>query len=291
MPTTRSKAKESAEANLGPEKQAVAGVTVPPLSSKWDHFAQRLLIHCGGLFTVLMTCIFFHDNVFRTAPDPGYYHPIIGSFLLGYFLVLVVSRVLENGSWILLEILWCCNIAIFCAAVAMFIGRPRIVGCVCIGVICDQACWYVDLIIFVVTGQTPIGVVKYLWHPRIKFARKMTSAHHLWFVPVCLYTMGGTFPCYSWLLSCVFTSTSTLYARFATPCSMIDPATGKEERLNVNMAYGFWDDVKVPFLHKCDNSPLLVYLTFMLVVFNPIANGSVFVATKMVHHYISPFFA
>lgn len=47
---------------------------------------------------------------------------------------------------------------------------------------------YVDVLGFFLTPgrKFPIGVAKYITWPETSWARRLTSTHHLWFIPVCL---------------------------------------------------------------------------------------------------------
>jgi hypothetical protein len=47
---------------------------------------------------------------------------------------------------------------------------------------------YVDVLGFLLTlgRKFPLGVAKYVTWPETSWARRLTSTHHLWFIPYCL---------------------------------------------------------------------------------------------------------
>lgn len=254
-------------------------------SRKFEHFSIRLITHLVGEVTLLAACWLVHDYVLRVEPTPGYYYPKTAIALFIYLVLLASSRVYENGSFILLETLWCCNLALLHATAGMLTGRPLLATGAAVGVCMDQFCWYVDLVGYFATGKFPVGVTKYLFWARIKLARKLSSTHHLWFIPVVLWSTQGRLPPYSWVLSSVFTAVSTIYARLTCPKSIVDPLTGKEEYLNINCGYEFWKDVPKDtffFLHSCNDSHPVVFVLFIIAVFNPLLNGPVFLLLKAV---------
>ena len=54
----------------------------------------------------------------------------------------------------------------------------------------DQILWCVDILGFVVTRKFPMGVAKYLMWPQTSNLRRLTSTHHIWFIPLVQYAIG-----------------------------------------------------------------------------------------------------
>jgi len=55
----------------------------------------------------------------------------------------------------------------------------------CIGI--DQSLWYLDIGGFLLTGNFPIGVAKYITWPETTYMRLATATHHIWFLPLVMY--------------------------------------------------------------------------------------------------------
>merc|ERR1712194_6171 len=89
---------------------------------------------------------------------------------------------------------------------------------------------------------------------------------------MCFYILGSNIPTYSWLLSCAFTSLSSVYARLFTPF-YVELPSNKKYNMNINSAYYFWKDVSVTILHCCEHKPAWIYLPFLIVVGNVLLNG------------------
>ena len=88
------------------------------------------------------------------------------------------------------EMLWSCNTSMILAAVGLGSNRPHLVAAAAISVAIDQLMWYVDLIGYIITRKWPIGVAKYLARPETTWVRKLSSAHHIFFLPLCLFFVG-----------------------------------------------------------------------------------------------------
>jgi len=95
------------------------------------------------------------------------------------------------------EMLWGCNIALVVVAIALQTGRPRLASAAGISVSVDQVLWWVDVATALATkavlgGQAvwPIGVAKYMSWPETTWPRKLSSSHHLWFLPLVMFTAG-----------------------------------------------------------------------------------------------------
>ena len=106
-------------------------------------------------------------------------------------------------------------------------------------------------------GKFVVGVCKYLLWPETRLARKVTSSHHLWCIPLLVWGCGGL----HWLalpLSFVATTAGVLLTRVMVPpfvntMEEVGDGTvvGKDGRvhyLNVNLSYEVWKDIKFQFL-------------------------------------------
>lgn len=244
---------------------------------KYDLWPQRLFTSLAGYMLHLFLCVSVCDiispqisELVTSTTPPSYFFPIIGSSLITYLFVAFALRFFDAGSFVLLELMWFCNLALFEAGYGMLTGRPLLVAASLVTVLTDQLCWYVDCISYLFTRRFVIGAAKYLTWPTISFARKVTSFHHLWFFPVCFYTLGFHLPAYSWHVSCVFTLTGLVYCRFFTPLSASDGV--QIHYLNINGAYEFWKDVPIALLHRWNHpkSSALCYLTFLFLFGNTV---------------------
>ncbi len=47
--------------------------------------------------------------------------------------------------------------------------------------------WYVDVLGYLLAGKFPIGVAAFLAWPETKLVKKLTTTHHLWFIPLAFF--------------------------------------------------------------------------------------------------------
>lgn len=59
---------------------------------------------------------------------------------------------------------------------------------------------------YAVTGRFVIGVAKYLTWPETSWARRLTSTHHLWFIPFCIAATVREAACHASMLIVVVVS-------------------------------------------------------------------------------------
>ena len=57
--------------------------------------------------------------------------------------------------------------------------------------------------------------------------------------------------------------------------------------MNVNGAYAFWKDVKIPVLHVLDHQNPLLYLPFLITMGAVIINGPPYILFAMLSGFIS----
>lgn len=213
-----------------------------------------------------------------------YSYPIIGYSIFGYYCFLLVSRWIESDSHVLYEQVWACNMAMLWSVTGMLTNRPLMTGMACAIVCIDQFMWYVDIAFALCTGfkKFPIGVARYLVWPTTSFMKRVTAGHHLWFLPVMLYSLHWDLPRYSFIAGALIMGSSLVaISRFTTPfhCLLpIAPTAGDKKTedqykyrvlyLNINTSYAFWKDVKFSFLHVVDHKSPLLMIPFVVVFGN-----------------------
>ncbi len=216
------------------------------------------------------------------APHRSYYHPNIAAFIAVYYVILCASRWYESDSHVLYEMLWGCNMAMLFSVIAMLTNSPLLAALGGALVTVDQLFWYIDCLGFFLTGckKFPLGVAAYLLWPTTATMKKITAFHHLWFLPLLLYTLGWTFPVNSFLLSAIVSIVLSLCGRFLTPyyCLLPKPKSAPADEphkvlyLNINFGYAFWKDIKVKFLHILDHHHPITYIPYVVVAANSLLN-------------------
>ncbi|RLN87376.1 hypothetical protein BBJ28_00001446 [Nothophytophthora sp. Chile5] len=188
----------------------------------------------------------------------------------------------ETGTYILYEMLWGCNISLVLVIMAVFLSKPFLVGVavrlhlMVFACLRDQMLWYIDAISYLLQGKFLTGAMKYLTYPENRsFSKTFFATHHLWFLPLCLHITNGHGGMHgsSFLGSCVMTAFAVAYCRAFTPFEVRVPGDDHVIYLNVNGAYEFWKDIDIPLLHVLDHRHPLLYLPFLSIVGNLVANG------------------
>lgn len=196
----------------------------------------------------------------------------IGIFLIIYSIILITSRASTSGVYYVCEVLWACNSSMLLASVGMCTQRPLLVGAATTMVGIDQLSWYIDCIAYLLTGKFPLGVAKYLVSPSLSRIHFWTSFHHLFFLPLCFFSLRKIgMPSASYPLCVFVTSLLVIAARIFTPFAVNE---GKSIKVfNINLSYEFWDDVKIPLVHAMDHRPAYLYLPYLLGFCNIYLNG------------------
>jgi len=249
-------------------------------SNRFEGSAKAALVMViGNIITVAMAL--YLADAYETTPNiPHFFERfqqdnfLWASFFLVYYLILFFARFADSGTHIIYDMLWGCNIALMLTVVGLFTGRPILVGAACSIVAIDQMCWYLDVGVWLATGKFPIGVAKFIAWPNTSMVKKATTTHHLWFMPLCLYTLGGYGGVRpnSWLLSCFFTTWISIYCRLFTPMEVHDHKTNGTLYLNVNNCHEFWKDIKLKFLHAFNKSHPIIYLAYLSFIGNIVLN-------------------
>lgn len=210
-------------------------------------------------------------------------HPINTSFLhrflAFYYCFLLLSRWAESDSHVLYEQLWGCNTAMMLSAIGMMCNIPLFTGLSCALVSVDQMCWYIDILVWILTGfkKFPIGVAGYLVWPTTSTMKRITAAHHLWFLPVMVHTLGYRLPADSFVLAALIGTSLCTMSRFTTPFHCLLPLKAGETTprvlyLNINASYAFWKDVKFRVLHVCNHMSPIIYIPYVMAIGNFLLN-------------------
>ena len=200
---------------------------------------------------------------------------------LAYFIFLFCVRLRETGVETLYEMMWGCNVSMAQAIVGVLTSRRILVSSAVTTVLIDQLCWYVDVGGYIATGGFPIGVASYLLREHVSITKKITACHHLWFLPtyVGILGRGNDIRAESWIVTVAITSFLIVHSRMFIPFQIERPPESgldKPVYMNVNLAYEFWDDVDVPFLHALDGQHPAFYLPYAVVLCNVVLNGPPF---------------
>lgn len=250
------------------------------------------------MFLAITVCDYFDpDALLREfAAHREYYFPTTAYSILGYYFFLLFSRWAESDSHVLYEQVWACNTAMSWTVVGMLTNRPLLTGMACAIVCVDQLMWYIDITVAIFTGfkKFPVGVARYIAWPETSLMKRLTAGHHLWFLPVMLYSLDLELPHYSFVAGALILGTCLVtISRFTTPfhCLILNtPSTkvkvdGEETNhfpyrvlyLNINTCYAFWKDVKFGFLHVVDHRSPWLMIPFVTlagnVTFNLVAYG------------------
>ncbi|RMX64741.1 hypothetical protein DD238_004556 [Peronospora effusa] len=193
-----------------------------------------------------------------------------------YTIMLVVSRFYEHGTYVLYEMLWGCNVSLVLVVMALSLSNTFLVGVTMVMVSGDHLLWYIDTLSFILTGKFITGAMKYFSCPENRsFSKTVFATHHLWFLPVCFYitTPHGGMHSSSYMGSCILSFFLASYCRAFTPFEVRIPGSENVLHLNVNGGYAFWKDIDIPLLHLLDHHHPALYLPFLVIVGNLVANG------------------
>lgn len=122
-----------------------------------------------------------------------------------------------------------------------------------------------DLISFAIKKKFVIGVAKYLVWPETHISQKITSTHHIWFIPIVGYVIkvilihlidlqqGTGLRFESYIVAVSVTICLWLTSRLLVPKTLA--AKGEKEHdgeiyLNLNLSWELWKDVKSKFLAR-----------------------------------------
>ena len=181
---------------------------------------------------------------------------------------------------VLYEYTWLCNSTLVMVSIGLRTCRPTLATSFCVAVSIDQLLWWVDLAGWTMSGFAtfPIGVAKYLTWPNTSFATRITTAHHLWTIPLALYAVGGRLHWESYVLSVYVVTSHVLLSRWLTPFTIRGVCKNTDDEdtnhcdgkyLNVNLSHEVWKDINFGFVQiKRDNPSTGKYLFRLLLRWN-----------------------
>eukprot|EP00933_Yihiella_yeosuensis_P065038 TRINITY_DN68633_c0_g1_i1.p1 TRINITY_DN68633_c0_g1~~TRINITY_DN68633_c0_g1_i1.p1 ORF type:complete len:316 (+),score=33.90 TRINITY_DN68633_c0_g1_i1:46-948(+) len=202
--------------------------------------------------------------------------PTAALAILSYWIFLVGLRLYGEGGGgrvlVIYELCWACSASLPFAATAAYLRRPALLCACALWVAIDQVLWYVDIIGYALIGKFPVKVCGYLFWPSTSWTRRITSLHHVLFAPivVILCARGRGVPLgRGFLISLAQTVICQLICRYTTPLEM----PHKKEKnglyyMNINLCYEAFRDVKVAWIRRCDRMKPIIYLPWMLWIWN-----------------------
>lgn len=168
------------------------------------------------------------------------------------------SSVAAQGSLTLYEPMWQCNMAMLLAALACKWRSPRLLAASASTIAVDQMMWYIDVLGYILTRKWPVGAAAYLSWPETPFVKKLTAWHHIWFLPLCISLLRGlgSFSSATFAASCALNLVGIAASHALVPCALVDPRSGVETYMNINLGHECWKDVKFPMFHWFDRAPM-----------------------------------
>ncbi|CAI5716375.1 hypothetical protein KXD40_003172 [Peronospora effusa] len=248
---------------------------VPVLISQKD-LPRVLAIVVFGLVAVSLLALQLNNFFAADDQNESFSFPKVKVFIGLYTIMLVVSRFYEHGTYVLYEMLWGCNVSLVLVVMALSLSNTFLVGVTMVMVSGDHLLWYIDTLSFILTGKFITGAMKYFSCPENRsFSKTVFATHHLWFLPVCFYitTPHGGMHSSSYMGSCILSFFLASYCRAFTPFEVRIPGSENVLHLNVNGGYAFWKDIDIPLLHLLDHHHPALYLPFLVIVGNLVANG------------------
>lgn len=228
------------------------------------------------------------DAIFSRLTSPSQRYECISSFFLVYYVFMIGLRCSAAADLRVpvYEVCWACNSAMLLSVFGPLTNRPLLASGGAIAVCIDQVLWYVDLLGYAAVRKFPVGVAKYLLWPETSNARRATSTHHLFTIPLVLWQVGGlhlkALP-----ISYGLVALHVILSRLLTPHVIFvkggdDGKAMIPQYLNLNLAHEVWRDIKFKFLQITVPNPF-VYLPNLLVrwlLFNSIVFAAIFAVVR-----------
>ena len=228
---------------------------------------------------IYMICPYFESLTQSRIPQhENYYHPFFACILISYYLFTLIVRWVETDAHVFYEHCWACNFVMLVSAYGMLTNTPLLTGLSCVIVAVDQMCWYLDITGFMLFNKYYIGVAKYLSHPNTSVSKKLTAWHHIWFMPLMLYTLHWQLPAFSFIMGSIMASSMTLVSRPSIPFYCLSQNRDEESNkhkliyLNVNCPYAFWEDIPFSFLHVLNHKAWYLYIPYLFLIANFVLN-------------------
>eukprot|EP00917_Polyrhabdina_sp_WS-2016_P021938 GHVP01047521.1.p1 GENE.GHVP01047521.1~~GHVP01047521.1.p1 ORF type:complete len:285 (-),score=28.14 GHVP01047521.1:75-929(-) len=164
---------------------------------------------------------------------------VLGLLIFAYWSLLIGSRFVLYGNHQLYDLHWACNLVMVFAAEGLLTNRPYFLGFSLCAITVDQSLFWIDAVGYLFTGYFITGAAKYLTWPETTFMKKITSSHHIWFMPICCFCLE------KWSAGCsyiywgpgvlLFISSITFCSRFFIPYEIKIPSTKVNETNNENL--------------------------------------------------------
>lgn len=227
---------------------------------------------------------------------PDLADPLVNSFpawaeskavplLFGYMLLMMATRVKQNGAISLYEMVWACNQAIIMMICGILKKSPIIIGASMVMISIDQCLWYLDIIGFALFRKFPVGVAQYITWPSTTKLRLMTSTHHIWFIPLLIAVLKDTTQLShpTFFMSFIMTLFQSILGRVLAP-RYIKKKGCSDIYMNINLAYELWKDVKIKALSRYDNASGYKAVPFGNLVWNA-GNYIFFLLLQLIMHF------
>lgn len=82
------------------------------------------------------------------------------------------------------EMTWLCNATLVMSSVALVTHRPLLAWAYGLTVAIDQTLWYLDGILYILTGKVTVGVFNHILLSKIPWYHHLTTWHHIWTLPL-----------------------------------------------------------------------------------------------------------
>ena len=139
-----------------------------------------------------------------------------------YLVVMIGTRYMQRDATTIYQALWACNLSILLAGIGCITGDSLLIRTMLVIVSVDQFLWYVDLTGYALKRKFYVGVAKYIIWPQTTNIRLLTTFHHVFFLPLCLWLIHPsakytTFDGSVYLFSCLLSFLFMLVGRISCP--------------------------------------------------------------------------
>jgi hypothetical protein len=163
----------------------------PRAPKHWKSWSHPLLTMGAVWVSAAGIAIVVGDRMEAPVSDDKIVRPAVwrrrGMYLGTYLTALVLARARDNGPIALYEFPWACNVSMLLAVLGLVLPkqRPNLVGAAMASCCADQVFWYVDFLGYAVLRKFVVGVAGYMVWPQTSMVTRLTSLHHIWFIPLC----------------------------------------------------------------------------------------------------------
>lgn len=226
--------------------------------------ASLLTVITSNLFSDM----FEYGFGYKQPPMPAWARTCVAPFMTLYFFVMVISRYKYQGAITLYEQQWACNQAMILVVCGFMRDKSIMVGAGMIMVSIDQILWYIDVIGYVFIRKFIVGVAAYIIWPSTTLDKKLTTTHHLWFIPLMLACLKNNWglPVENYFFAVMMQVWIAPLSRAMIPKVII--FKDKEIYQNVNVIYESWKDVGIKFLQIFDDGPWYKMVPYNSFIWN-----------------------